>query len=319
MFSRKSSGPIGGPPDIDGNVGALLNEIASAPQQRRLTALIGDVQVILDVSNRELMRIISVTPETLHHADADMIVARDDDNLREQLKKLGAFLATLSHVDRVMKLTSAAAPLRYSAKLQGFSKAELSVATRDAIDAGEGRPLAPPVAPPATEPPAPPIAAEIIQTPAPAAPVLVAEVPVPPPVAPAPAPTSSSDTQVLLAVATSAALKDCDPLDLHARFLDQVAPKCVAALVIDSHDAVLQRDGDSAMFDDIRASLIKDLRHWQSATGTHLPERQFLMLRSEHASDLFVCFLIDRTAITIVALPGSSTGRAFSAAKAVGA
>jgi hypothetical protein len=315
MFSRKSSGPIGGPPDIDGNVGALLNEIASAPQQRRLTALIGDVQVILDVSNRELMRIISVMPETLPHADADMIVARDDDNLREQLKKLGAFLATLSHVDRVMKLTSAAAPLRYSAKLQGFSKAELSVATRDAIDTGEGRPMAPPAA----EPPAPPIAAEIIQTPAPAAPAAVADVPVPPPVAPAPAPTSSSDTQVLLAVATSAALKDCDPLDLHAQFLDQVAPKCVAALVIDSHDAVLQREGDSAMFDDIRASLIKDLRNWQSATGTHLPQRQFLMLRSEHASDLFVCFLIDSTAITIVALPGSSTGRAFSAAKAVGA
>jgi hypothetical protein len=327
MFSRKLSGS-GAPQDIAGNVGSLLNEIASAPQQRRLTAVIGDTRIILDVSNRELMRIVSVTPDSLPHADAVSIAARDDDKLSDQLNKLGGFFSAITCLDGEMTLASVPAPLRYSTKLQGFSKDELKNATRVAVDRGAGLPKAvpqakEPVAPEAvkseatetaaTEPTAAGATAageEATVTPAPAV-----DQPKAIPVQAAPA---APDIDVTPAVKASAEVAAAGPVGPDTRFFDQLAAKCEAGMVLEWDGATLHRAGKWEMLDGIVKSLIQDMAQWRRNTEKTLPLRQLLMWRGRLASDLILCVLLDKSLVTIVALPASSTGRAFSAAACVG-
>jgi hypothetical protein len=298
MFSRKSFGSSGAPPSVGGNVGILLTQIASATQQRRLTAVIDDVEVVLDVSNRELMRVISVIPETMPQANAVAIATRDDDRLAIQLEVLGGLLAALSFLEGEMTLSTTSAPLRYSTKLQGFSADELGRATQDCIAKSVGKRMELAVQDDR-------IQAEVLDVSVPS-------------IAAASETSSLPAAQVPQAIGASGGTPINGDPATDLLFFEQLSGKCEAGLVIDMNGEVLHRANRSELLDDVRTSVVEDLTQWQVTTRKLLPARQFLLLRGSLPSDLSICIMIDAGLITIFALHASSTGRALSAIGAMG-
>ena len=273
LFSRKGSIPPQPGQTVGGNIGELLEEIAAGPQQRRFTLSLGGAEVVIDTSNREVVAVVSVTPPTLPGADAVDIKARDDDELEAQLSTIGALFAAVQALPGSMRLTSVAAPLRYSTKLQGFSRDELTRATRAAVRAAKAAAPPPPRDPESRAQSAP-------TRPLPAAPA-------------EPAAVSAPETEETL-------------------FFRQVASAVTGAIVIDRANQVIARQGAVADIDPLRDSILKDFGNWQTAVDGVIPGPKLLVLRGVQANDAIFCVHVGKNVLTVATCGAASLGRILS-------
>jgi hypothetical protein len=281
LFSRKSATPPPAGPSVGGNIGDLFDEFAGNQQQRRYTAEIGEVTLVCDTSNRELVGVISVEPASVAYADAVQIKARDDDELTAQLAKLGGLFAGLTGLPGKMRLTSVAAPLRYSTKLQGFSKDELTKATLAAVAAGAAPSVSAPA--PATPEPSPPAAPE------PPPPVVAA------PVAQPRTPEPEVDFDLYAAGDTL--------------FFSQIAPMARAAIALTWSNEILARHGEADDLAGLSSAILKEFGDWQTRVDDVISGRKTILLRGDRATDSMLCVVLDLNAVTVVECSGSAVGR----------
>ncbi len=298
MLTRRQNGTLSVRQPLALILTILLNEIINGAQQRRLTASVGEAKVVLDVSNRQLVRVFSVVPADLCEHDTTLIATRDDVTLGTQLLQLGSLFAGLAAGSGPMTVSAVPIPLRYSAKLKGFSKRELVSAIRVVTEAATLRPQAA-------------VPSKIILKPAQAA-FSADPVPVLPAVA-----LDVALPAIIAPESPATAPVDDDAVD--TRFFDLFAAKSEAAVIVDLDGNILQTASNWEMLETLCVSIVGDMVKWVSATARLMSRRQCRMQANRSVERLLRMMRVDRNAVTILVLQAAMTGRVFSAVSALGA
>ncbi|GHC47393.1 hypothetical protein [Neogemmobacter tilapiae] len=299
-----------------GRLQAFFYEIDQTTAARRLTLAIGDAQVIFDVQNKKVLRLIELTPDTDGRGAIASRIERDYNQLDGQLKLLAEILTTFVSRAGEFDMVSRPSPVTYPPKTDGFPAAEwrfacdmfgvVPAAVVPEVARGPG--AAPAPAAPSGGASAAPSARE---------PAMAAAAQAAAGQAAQPAAVMASVASALAAAPAAAAAVATAPMVDTAvveRFYGAVAKHCDLAMMIDEDGAVLEFTDDAAGWFDLGGEIAKDMKAWVEETAHLMPGSQLVMMRSPILQNQSVIFMTNGKKTAFGAFSSHVTGRIFSLA-----
>lgn len=349
LLGRGKSDKTGAESDLgtaEGRLSAIFNEIEATTQLRRLSVNIGGAELSLDAANRQVLKVVSMTPDPKGLGRRAQAIKRDYDDLDTQLWILAELLTDFSEVEGAFDLVSRQSTATYSGKIDGFRVPELRYACHAYVTS---RPAPDAAAPPAEAPPEAEVEAEVEQDDAPEAeaeaeeevafesdvpeedaapeepepaPVAAAAPPEPepepaPPAPPAPDEKDTVDSVIAAlgarADVAAAAAPAPDPAAVE-KFYDALSKHCEIVMLFNDQGNVLRFSDEALGWFDLAPEISRDLSAWVRETARAIPGRQMILLRSPVLQNQSVVLMTDGTMTAFGVITSQVTGRVFAIA-----